>query len=69
MSPRADDRGTLAKMQAVAAELAAVGLDPRLHDTRGVLDITARLDRPGAKAVEVIVDDDGYIQVSYWSPA
>jgi hypothetical protein len=39
-----------------------------VHNTHGVLDITARLDQPAGKGVEVICDDDGYTQVSYWNP-
>jgi hypothetical protein len=39
-----------------------------VHDTRGVLDVTASLGLPGAKPVEVIIDDDGYCQTSFWHP-
>jgi hypothetical protein len=68
MSPRKPDPRTVARMHAIADGLAAAGLDARVHDTRGVLDITASLGVPGSKPVEVIVDDDGYTQVSYWNP-
>jgi hypothetical protein len=54
-------------MQQVAARLAAADLDAQVHDTRGVLDVTATLERSGGKATEVIVDEDGYVQISYWN--
>ena len=68
MSPRVPDPRTAARMSEIAGVLAGAGLDAQVHDTRGVLDVTARLGQPGGKPVEVIVDDDGYTQVSYWNP-
>jgi hypothetical protein len=32
-----------------------------------VLDITATFHRPGGKPVEIICDEDHYVQVSYWN--
>lgn len=58
---------TAARMRALTAELSAVGLEAHLHSTQGVLDITAALHQPGSKDVSVIADEDGYIQISYWS--
>jgi hypothetical protein len=55
-------------MSAIATGLVAAGLAAAVHDTRGVLDVTATLDRPGGKAIEVIVDDDGYAEIRYWNP-
>jgi hypothetical protein len=54
-------------MRATAAALAAAGLDAKVHSTRGVLDITASLHQPGGRSVEVIVDEDGYVQICYWN--
>lgn len=68
MSPRVPDPDAAARMHAIADALGAAGLDARVHDTRGVLDVTARLGLPGGKPIEVIVDDDGYCQVSFWTP-
>ena len=68
MSPRKPGPQTAARMHAIADGLAAAGLDARVHDTRGVLDVTASLGEPGGRSVEVIIDDDGYAQVSYWNP-
>jgi hypothetical protein len=67
VSPRVPDPQTVARMHAAAAALAAAGLDAKVHSTRGVLDITASLHQPGGRPVEVIVDEDGYVQISYWN--
>lgn len=67
MSRRVADPGTAARMRATAAALAAAGLDAKVHSTRGVLDITASLRQPGGRSVEVIVDEDRYVQISYWN--
>jgi hypothetical protein len=67
MSPRVPDPEIAARMRATAAELTAAGLDVRVQSTRGVLDITARLRQAGGGSVDVIVDDDGYVQISYWN--
>jgi hypothetical protein len=55
-------------MRAIAAGLAAAGLAAEVHDTRGVLDVTAALDPPAGKQIEVIVDDDLYVEIRYWNP-
>jgi hypothetical protein len=57
------------RMRATAAELTAAGLNTRVLKTHGVLDITATLSHDGGKDTQVIVDEDGYVQVSYWNPA
>jgi hypothetical protein len=68
VSPRVPDPQTAEWMHAIAADLAAAGLDAQVHDTRGVLDVTACLGLPGGRPVEVIADEDGYCQVSFWHP-
>ncbi len=67
MSPRVPDPDTAARMRATAAALATAGLDATVRSTRGVLDITACLHWPGGRPAEVIVDEDGYVQISYWN--
>jgi hypothetical protein len=57
----------MGRMQAIAAGLHAFGLNARLHDTRGVLDITATAYRQGSKDIQVICDEDGYVTVSWWN--
>lgn len=58
---------TARRMRAIAAELAAAGLDTQIHETQGVLDIRATLRRPGCKPVDIIYDEDDYAQVSFWN--
>jgi hypothetical protein len=67
MSARVSGPDTAAWMRAVAAGLAAGGLAAQVNQTQGVLDITAGLAQPGGRSVEVIVDEDAYVQVSYWN--
>ena len=55
------------RMGAVAAELQAAGLAARVNQTQGVFDITASVGQPSGKSIDVIVDEDGYVQVSYWN--
>ena len=50
-------------MRAIIAGLTDAGLAACLNEMRGVLDITATLDRPGGKASEVLVDEDGYVEL------
>ena len=67
MNPRVPGPDTEAAMHATAAALAEVGLAARVNQTQGVLDITASVGQPGSKSIDVTVDDDGYVQVSYWN--
>jgi hypothetical protein len=55
------------RIRAVAAELDAAGLTTRVQETRGILDLTASVRRPGGREIEVIVDDDGYLEFRYWT--
>lgn len=55
------------RMSAIATGLVAAGLAAGVHDTRGVLDVTATLDQLGGKATEVLVDEDGYVEIRYWN--
>ena len=55
------------RMRTIATGLTDAGLDACLNETRGALDVTATLDRPGAKASELIVDEDGYVELRYWN--
>ncbi len=56
-------------MRAIAVGLTAAGLTAHLHESSGALDITATLHRPDSKETEVIVDEDGYVEIRYWNPA
>jgi hypothetical protein len=63
-----DREQTARRMRAIAAGLTAAGIDARVHDTRGVLDVTASAHRPGSKAIDLTVDEDHYIELSWWNP-
>jgi hypothetical protein len=67
-SPAGDRGETAQRMAAIAAGLHAAGLDAQVHDTHGVLDVTASWHRPGSKAIDLTVDEDHYIQLSWWNP-
>ena len=56
-----------ARMYAIAAGLQAGGLDARVHDTKGVLDVTATFYNPGGKGTDLTVDEDLYVEISYWN--
>jgi hypothetical protein len=68
MSVSGADPQTVDRMQAIAAGLAAAGLDCQVHDTGGVLDITAAFGPAGGRPAEVIIDEDLYTEVRYWNP-
>ena len=61
------DRDFAARMRAIAAALTAAGLKARVNRTGRLLDVTATWERPDGRAAEVIVDDDGYVEVRYWN--
>jgi len=54
-------------MHATAGALAGAGLAARVNQTQGVFDITASVGQLGGKSIDVTVDEDGYVQVSYWN--
>jgi hypothetical protein len=56
-----------AGMQAVAAQLSAAGVASVLHETKAGLDLTATLHQPGRRDVEVIIDEDGYAELRWWT--
>jgi hypothetical protein len=58
---------TARRMRAITTGLADAGLVAFLNETRGVLDITATLERPSGKPSSVIVDEDGYVEVRFWN--
>jgi hypothetical protein len=64
MSPRVP--GPEARMHATAA-LAGAGLAAQVNQTQGAFDITASVGQLDGKSIDVTVDEDGYVQVSYWN--
>jgi hypothetical protein len=62
----ADQRAqTTLRMHAIASGLQAGGLDARVYDNQGVLDIRATLYNDGGKGTDVILDEDGYVTLTY----
>jgi hypothetical protein len=60
---------TIKRMRAIAAELAAAGLQTRLHQSPGSVDITATTGPLGHRGMEAVVDEDNYVELRYWHPA
>jgi hypothetical protein len=68
--PGPDDSDAQARedwIRDVDAALSAAGLSTRLKETAGCLDVSAAIDQPGRKPGQVIVDEDGYIELHWWS--
>ncbi len=65
----AADPATTERMHAIVAGLKAAGLDAHVHQTRGVLDIAATWQPPGSKGIDLTIDDDEYMSLSWRSPA
>jgi hypothetical protein len=55
-------------MRAIEAEFAAEGMTTHLTDARAGLDLTAVRSPSGQREAEIWVDEDGYVEVRYWSP-
>jgi hypothetical protein len=68
MNAPVSDPDTAARMHAIAAALTGAGLAAQVNQANGVLDITASFGQPGGKPIKVIMDEDTYVQVSYWNP-
>jgi hypothetical protein len=67
-APGGDDaEEALRRMIVLTGLLTASGLTARLNHTGDIPDITARLTRPGGKDIQIIIDDDGYIEIRYWA--
>jgi predicted glycoside hydrolase/deacetylase ChbG (UPF0249 family) len=54
-------------IRGIAAALTAAGLTADLHHTPVGLDLTATRHPPGQKETEVLVDEDGYIELRWWA--
>jgi hypothetical protein len=55
------------RMREAAAVLRKAGLATQVHETAGVLDVTATLGAPGRQEIEVILDEDRYVEIRYWN--
>jgi hypothetical protein len=47
--------------------LAAAGLTTRLTETAAGFDVTAALHPSGHKPAEIVVDEDGYVELRWWT--
>jgi hypothetical protein len=57
-----------ARMRAIESLLASNGLTTHLTDARAGLDLSAVLSPSGKREAEIWVDENGYVEVRYWSP-
>ncbi|MGH3396433.1 MAG: hypothetical protein ACRDPO_17265 [Streptosporangiaceae bacterium] len=65
-APEPDDPDSQARadwIRGVDTALAAAGLATRLNQTAGGLDVTATIHPPGRKPAEIVVDEDGYLEI------
>jgi hypothetical protein len=61
-------KAVVRRMRAIEAEFAAEGLTTHLTDARAGLDLSAVLSPSGTREAEIWVDEEGYVEVRYWSP-
>ncbi len=54
-------------LAAVSAGLAAAGLAAELRRTGAGLEVAATVRRPGRRETDVIVDEDGYAELRWWT--
>lgn len=57
-----------ARMRAIESVFASNGLTTHLTDARAGLDLSAVLSPSGKREAEIWVDENGYVEIRYWSP-
>jgi len=57
-----------ARMRAIESMFASKGLTTHLTDARAGLDLSAVLSPSGKREAEIWVDENGYVELRYWSP-
>jgi hypothetical protein len=57
-----------ARMRVIESVFASSGLTTHLTDARAGLDLSAVLSPSGKREAEIWVDENGYVEVRYWSP-
>jgi hypothetical protein len=57
-----------ARMRAIQSVFASNGLTTHLTDARAGLDLSAVLSPSGKREAEIWVDENGYVELRYWSP-
>jgi hypothetical protein len=63
-----DAQQVTTRMRAIEAAFAANGLTTHLTDARAGLDLSAILSPSGRREAEIWVDEDGRVEVRYWTP-
>jgi hypothetical protein len=63
-----DAQESTRRMRAIEAELAANGLTTHMTDARAGLDLSAILSPSGRREAEIWIDEDGRVEVRYWTP-
>lgn len=63
-----DAQEVTARMRAIEAVFASNGLITHLTDARAGLDLSAVLSPSGKREAEIWVDENGRVEVRYWSP-
>lgn len=63
-----DAQPVTTRMRAIEAVFASNGLTTHLTDARAGLDLSAVLSPSGKREAEIWVDENGYVEVHYWSP-
>lgn len=64
-APTAEEK--LWRMRAIACELSLAGLDTHIHEAFTSIDVTATFRASGQRETEAIVDDDGYVELRFWT--
>jgi hypothetical protein len=54
-------------MRAIEAVFTSNGLTTHLTDARSGLDLTAVLSPSGKREAEIWIDEDGHVELRYWS--
>ncbi len=65
--PETDPEESLQRMLVITGLLTAAGLTACLNVTRDIPDVTAWLPQPGGRDIKIIIDDDGYIELRFWT--
>ena len=65
--PEPDAEESLQRMLVITGLLTAAGLTACLNVTRDIPDVTAWLPQPGGRDIKIIIDDDGYIELRFWT--
>jgi hypothetical protein len=54
-------------LRAVSSGLVESGLNARVHPTKAGWQLSAVLQRPGRREIELILDEDGYAELRWWN--